>query len=958
MMMRRRGAIVSGLLLLAAVAPTTRAQYSYFGKNKVQTRDYAFQRLETEHFNVLFYPGGETMAEFAARSAEEYYRQLSSDLGIDLDVRVPLILYLSPSQFTETNVILDVIEEGVGGFSELFRNRIVVPFNGSYSDLHHVIGHELAHIFEFQMFFRSRLGALLGAIGEFQIPLWVLEGFAEFQSGWVNVESEVFMRDLVLSDRVVAIPELHDGLGYLVYREGEAIFRYVEEKYGRKKVYELLHSLKAKRGLDAAFASVFGMPVEKFNEEWERWLQVRYWPQVTEVANFERLARRLTDHREDGSVYNTAPAISPSGTKIAFVSDRSEYVDCYVMSAMDGRILRRLVRGGRTGGFETMHLLRPGVTWSPDEKIVALSVQSAGRDNIALVEYPSGRVRRRLATGLDGVYTPAFSTDGHRIVFVGLRNGFSDIYEVDTDGGEPRRITYDMYEDRDPSFSRGGDTLLFVSDRPDAGEEWKPGAYAVWMKTSGGQPRRITGRAGRVSQPILDSSGEYLFYVTADSAANVHVFSMGEGRVVRKTRFLGEVTGISLSDDGRKLALAYFSDVGWDIALLLDPLERIPVVRDSAYSAPADTATFTRRGLDFDQVKPVGLSLAPDYAVGAASYSVGGGLAGVVNVSFSDMLGNHRFELYTDVYGDVLNSDLIFQYWLLPFRIDWGFVLFQYRDYAYYLDRDTVAGSVDTLVDPVNRGLQVLAGYPLDRFLRAELGLTGVLRREALLVFDRSTGGGWYQVGERWPSVAYLSPALVFDNTYWTWDGPVRGTRARLGSDLAVLSSRRFYDIFGDFRNYLRIGRRFVFASRLAGLASFGPGADQFYIDGRYVRGYNWDSEFADAAGPAVGLVSLELRYPFVDHLKLAFPLPLEFGGIRGAAFLDGGLVASEGMRIWNPRPDSLQQERNLDDLKLGVGFGIRVKISYFSLIFDWAKPLSTTVDPGWKFLFGIGTDF
>jgi hypothetical protein len=210
---------MSRFFLVAAVLGVSlaAAQYSYFGENKVQTRDYQFRSYETEHFRVLFYQGGEGLAEFAGRSAEEYYAQTSKDLG-----KTPLILYLSPGQFSETNVILDVIGEGVGGFSELIKNRIVIPFDGSYNDLHHVVGHELTHIFEFKMYYQSRLASLLGAIDEFSVPLWVSEGFAEFQSGWVNVSSDAFMRDLVINNRLVPLQDLSDGMGYLVYREGES----------------------------------------------------------------------------------------------------------------------------------------------------------------------------------------------------------------------------------------------------------------------------------------------------------------------------------------------------------------------------------------------------------------------------------------------------------------------------------------------------------------------------------------------------------------------------------------------------------------------------------------------------------------------------------------------------------------------------------------------------------------
>jgi len=530
------------VVLWALCLVAASAQYSYFGKSKVQTRDYPFQSLETDHFRILFYPGGEALAEFASRSAEEFYNLTAGDLGVQLDGRTPLILYLSPGQFGETNVTLDVIEEGVGGFSELMRNRIVLPFDGSYRDLHHVIGHELTHIFEFKMFYRSRLSALIGAVDEYSIPLWVMEGFAEFQSGWANVSSETFMRDLVISDRLVSLEDLNDGMGYLVYREGESFFHYVEEKYGRKKVYEFLHALNTRRRLDAAFPTTFGVSIDKFNDEWEEWLRIRYWPQIVKTENFKRLTQSLTDHAEDHSVYNTAPAISPSGTMVAMISDRLEYTDVYVLSALDGRVLKRLVKGERSGGFENMHLLRPGVAWSPDEKTVVVVTTSGGRDNLALIDYASGRVRKRIYGNLDAIYSPKFSPDGRRLAFVGVKNGFSDIYEVDVSGGEPSRITYDMYEDRDPTFSPGGDTIAFVSDRPDQGQVWVPGAYAIWMRAGQNSLERLTGRGGAVSHPVFTHSGDYLLYCGSDSASNIYAYSLATGKVVQHTNFLGDVS--------------------------------------------------------------------------------------------------------------------------------------------------------------------------------------------------------------------------------------------------------------------------------------------------------------------------------------------------------------------------------------------------------------------------------
>jgi len=950
-----RSLLVGAVLLLSLAA----AQYSYFGANKVQTRDYQFQSYETEHFRVLFYPGGEGLAEFAARSAEEFYAQTAKDLGVELETKVPLIVYLSPGQFSETNVILDVLGEGVGGFSEIIKNRIVVPFNGSYNDLHHVIGHELAHIFEFQMFYRSRLASLLGAIDEFNIPLWVMEGFAEFQSGWVNVSSDAFMRDLVINNRLVPLQNLSDGMGYLVYREGESFFRYVEERYGRKKVYEFMLALRSKRNLEAAFAAAFGVGVKRASSDWEKYLRVKYWPQVVKLDNFDSLARRLTNHVEDGSVYNTAPALSPSGTKIAMLSDRAEYTDVYVISAFDGRVLKRLVRGGRSGGFETMHLIRPGVAWSPDEKLIAVVATSAGRDNIALIEYNAGKVRRRIFGGLDAIYSPRFSPDGRMLVFVGVKNGYSDVYTVPVQGGEPTRVTYDVYEERDPVFSPGQDTIAFVSDRPDPGETWVPGRYAIWLRDKAGELTRLTARGGQLSHPEFSHSGDYLLYAAADSASSIYVYSLVTGRITRRTNLLGDASYLTLSRDDRKLAFSYYANVGWDVALMLDPLERIPSDSDQPYQPPLDTYQFDPSGLDFTRVKPVGFNLALDYAAGAASYGSGasGGFSGTVYLAASDMMGDHRFELYTDLYGNILSSNFVFQYWRLPRRVDYGFALFQLQDVRVYSPYRVLEWNL-------NRGLQALAVYPLNRYLRIEAGPAGYysqVERDTWLTPRAGMEPNWY-VQRRWNElVFYGQTALVLDNTFWDAQGPARGTRLRLGGDASFLSRRRFQDLFLDFRDYQRLGRRFVFASRLLAVRSFGADADHYYLGGiRFieyapgqlvVRGYN-PAEFYEDYGPAALTASLELRFPFIDRFKLAFPLPLDFGGIRGVAFLDGGIVQHDGLRLWDAR------NSRLDDLKLGVGAGVRIRISYFLLKLDFAKPLSATDDKNWKFILGLGTDF
>jgi len=151
--MRRIGGVAAALALFG-VAPLV-AQY--FGQNKVQYSSFDFRIIQTEHFDVYYYPAERTGALDAARIAERWYARLSRILHHQFQGRKPIILYASQSDFQQTNII-DATGEGLGGVTEFFKHRMVLPFTGSYAELEHVIGHEMVHQFQYDVYSRGRVG--------------------------------------------------------------------------------------------------------------------------------------------------------------------------------------------------------------------------------------------------------------------------------------------------------------------------------------------------------------------------------------------------------------------------------------------------------------------------------------------------------------------------------------------------------------------------------------------------------------------------------------------------------------------------------------------------------------------------------------------------------------------------------------------------------------------------------
>lgn len=908
----------------------------YFGKNKVQYKDFNFIVYETQNFDIHVEEGSEKLGVFAGEVLEAGLERLTEDFGFGIEKEIPVIIYNSPTNFSQTNIILEIIEESIGGFSELFKYRIVVPFTGSYKELRDVLLHELVHIFQFQLFFPLSISNLFNLIPGFTPPLWLLEGLAEYVSKHGGEETQLFMRDLVIEGNIIPLSDLRPEHGFILYKEGESFFLFLEENYGRKKVFEFINTVKLKRGLDEASKAVFGTSFRDLENKWIDALKVKYWPLIPLKDNFSREAIQLTDHTKTRSFLNKSVAISPSGTKILFISDREDYTEVYVASAFDGKILKKIVRAGRSASFEHLPTLERTLAWGPSEKSIAVMAVSRGNPVLYIFDYESGKITQKIVLELDGAFSPCFSSDGNKVAFVGLKDGYSDIYICDLRSKTLERLTYDIYEDKTPVFAEK--QIIFVSDRPRKEETWNPGNYGVFsLKETGVIEPIITGLYFINTPQVIKND---LFFVGPER--QLYRFDLSDSSLYKITDFLQWLEEISISQDG-KIAFTFFSKLGWNIGTfkkrtgeLVGKRVNFELVKREGIELPESSA---------EQFTPYKIKFSPDYIYGTAGYSTLYGFLGEFNIGISDIMGNHRFYIASLLTGDIAYSSGVFEYWYLPKRVDLGLRIFQIVEwYRLLLDKNYFP----EIVRERDRGIGLLNAIPLSKFLRFEIGAGG-MERENTYYYRRIDG--YYYEGFKISNLLLLGNiALVFDNSLWRYYSPIRGSRIRLDTYSSFISDLDFRTIFGDVRHYIHLTPRSSFAIRLFGGKSMGRDPEYFFLGGMgTVRGFNYYEFY----GNNIGFANLELRVPFIDYLKLAFPLPLAIKGIRGVVFADAGAVWSDTLHIWDDKNEKF------GDIKVGVGSGLRIAVSDFLFKLDFAKPIfSLTEDEGWKIHFGIGADF
>ncbi len=559
-------------------------QAAVFGKNKVQYKQFEWQYIQTDHFDVYFSQNGYELATFAAEAAEAAYASIRKLFRYDINNRIALVIYNSHNEFQQTNVIDEYLEEGVGGVTELFKNRIVIPFEGNYRLFRHVIHHELVHAVFNDMFYGGSIQSIISSRTPLILPLWFNEGMAEYASlGW-DTNSDMFIRDATIHNYLPPIDFLN---GYFAYRGGQSLWYYIASKYGEQKIAEILQRIKSTRSIEQGFKSTIGLTVKELSDRWQKEQKVLYWPDIAKREEPADYAQRLTDHTKTENFYNTSPAISPQGDRIAFLSDRNDYIDVYLMSAIDGEIIGRVVKGQRTKDFEELKLLTPRITWSPDGKKIALAVKSGETDAIMVIDVTSGATER-IPFNLDGISSVDWSPQGDRIAFVGSKAPQSDIYVYNLQTKQLQNLTDDIFSDYDPTFSPDGGTIYFASERgPYLTRSMIPQNFSMITHDYSQRDlysydlatqtiRRLTNTpTSDEGSPVVSPDGKKILFVSdRQGINNVYELDLTTGTTRPITNSLSGIYQLSLSRDGSKLVFSSLHEAGFDIFLMRAPFER------------------------------------------------------------------------------------------------------------------------------------------------------------------------------------------------------------------------------------------------------------------------------------------------------------------------------------------------------------------------------------------------
>jgi len=217
---------------------------------------------------------------------------------------------------------------------------------------------------------------------------------------------------------------------------------------------------------------------------------------AVERSNLAQLTK-LTPATDTASA--TDPALSPDGSRIAFVSQRDGNAEIYVMNA-DGTGATRVTNDPQPDG-------RP--SFMPDgQSLVFHSSRTAGKQQIWAVNVDGTGLTQLTRDSVN--FSPAVSPDGQTIAYVSTRNKDGDIWLMNRDGTNQRQFTRSPQQrESEPRFLRDG-TLAYLVERREGNRTVQ---QVIRADLATGATTAITGTDLAIASFAISPSGDLLALV-------------------------------------------------------------------------------------------------------------------------------------------------------------------------------------------------------------------------------------------------------------------------------------------------------------------------------------------------------------------------------------------------------------------------------------------------------------
>ncbi len=286
-----------------------------FGQNRVQYKDFIFSYYESDNFTTYFYQGGQDVAKFVIKTAEDDYEDISKMLDVRYKGKIDVVVYNNINELNQTNIGI-YQQQDPGLTMKIPEGKIFVYFNGDHRDLARQIRKGIATLLVNKTVRGNNFTQVVQNSILVNLPDWYRLGLVDDISEDWTTDMEDRLRDGILTGRFKKLNKLQPDDAIFV---GHSIWHYIDEVHGKSALNNILYLTRVNRSVDNGFLFVLGTNLSETLKNWYTYYTTRFTNEA-KISSMPTDSSIVKTKIKKGFDYYE-PRLSPDGKYIAYASN-------------------------------------------------------------------------------------------------------------------------------------------------------------------------------------------------------------------------------------------------------------------------------------------------------------------------------------------------------------------------------------------------------------------------------------------------------------------------------------------------------------------------------------------------------------------------------------------------------------------------------------------------------------
>lgn len=254
----------------------TRARYAILlilvstAVHTLSAAEVQWRTTRTKHFLIYHTERHTDLARRTGEFAEEWHGKLSRRMNFEPGNLIPLYLYPDRGSFAEAAGVAR--GDPVVGLAHSRTLRIKVDASGAFTDIAHIIPHEMVHVFL----------SLIAKRNIETLPTWMNEGLAKyFADDWSGNDRQL-LADAAAGSEILRLDSIARNFPAdprkraVAYVQSYSVVKYIADTYTPAALTDFLAEMKDGKRFEEALFDSIGRTPEELEREWRQYLWEEY----------------------------------------------------------------------------------------------------------------------------------------------------------------------------------------------------------------------------------------------------------------------------------------------------------------------------------------------------------------------------------------------------------------------------------------------------------------------------------------------------------------------------------------------------------------------------------------------------------------------------------------------------------------------------------------------------------